>query len=223
MMRTLQDFPEFIVTDIRDEGPITNGYNNYTLVGTFTSRNGVRLGRGWLILPNLRGLIGDLEELNQDTLRGVFTTMYDALPCEVGTSLVLIDGYWDAELIKSVLQPEWEWQKVVFSPSDAVACRYENIELVDASNKGGSVWRKISQEELRVGRPILSEPYRGQRYVGEPWIVKGGWDHEHCKICMGHIDSGDTAYIDPDDRWWFCKKCGEEYVLPHDLSFVAPS
>lgn len=153
----------------------------------------------------------------------MFHTSEKSQPCDVGASLAYVNGYWDASLIKMVVQPEWDWQKIVYATSDAVACRYENAESAGTPKKQGTVWRKISPEELRIGHPILREPWEGQHLVGEPWVVPGGWDHEHCKICMKHIDPGDTAYVDPEDRWWFCGLCGEKYVLPHDLSFVDDS
>jgi hypothetical protein len=98
-----------------------------------------------------------------------------------------------------VVQPEWNWQKIVFSPSDAVACRYENVETAESPKKEGTTWRKISPEEVRIGHPMLARSWEGQRYVGEPWVIPSGRDHEHRKICMKKIEAGDTAYVDPED------------------------
>jgi hypothetical protein len=223
MPKSFRDLPQFVVTSISNGESSPNGYTPYELTGTFDSLGSVRLGRCWLLLPTLYGLIGDLEELNHESRRGLFHTSEKSQPCDVGASLAYVNGYWDASLIKMVVQPEWDWQKIVYATSDAVACRYENAESADTPKKQGTVWRKISPEELRMGHPILREPWEGQHLVGEPWVVPGGWDHEHCKICMKHIDPGDTAYVDPEDRWWFCRLCGEKYVLPHDLSFVDDS
>ena len=220
MSKTLLNFPRFIVDEVHNDGPVTDTYAHYTLTGAFTSLRGVKLGRASLIMQNLSGLGGNLELLNEETRRGVFTALEESLPCRVGDSLVFVDGYWKLDLIKVIVQPESEVQRIIFSAADAVACRYEIIGPEGSPQKGGRVWRKISPEEMKVGRPILGNAWTGQRYVGEPWIVVGGWDHEHCEICMKTINAGDTAFAELEDELWFCKECGEKYVLQHDLSFI---
>jgi hypothetical protein len=220
MSKTLLNFPQFIVSDVRNDGPVTDTHAHWTVTGAFTFLGGVKLGRASLITQNLEGLAGNLEQVNEETRRGVFTAMEKSLPCKVGDSLAYVDGCWKTDLIKVIVQPDREVQKIIYSAADAVAYRYENIESEDSPKKGGSVWRKISPEEMRVGHPILGGAWSGQKYIGEPWIVPGGWDHEHCEICMKNINPGDTAFADLEDEWWFCKECGEKYVLLHDLSFI---
>jgi hypothetical protein len=220
MSKNLLNFPQFIVAEVHDDGPVTDTHAHYTLTGAFTSLRGVKLGRASLIMQNLDGLAGNLEQLNEENRRGVFTAMEESLPCKVGDSLAFVDGYWKPDLIKVIVQPERKVQKIIFSAADAVACRYEINGSEDPPHKGGSVWRKISPEEIKARRPILAEAWSGQRFVGEPWIVPGGWDHEHCEICMKNINGGDMAFVELEDELWFCKECGEKYVLPHDLSFI---
>src|ERR1700730_14843616 len=141
MPKSFRDLPQFVVTSISTGESSPNGYTVYGLTGTFDSLGSVRLGRCWLLLPTLYGLIGDLEELNHESRRGLFHTSGKSRPCDVGASLAYVNGYWDASLIKMVVQPEWDWQKIVYATSDAVACRYENAESAGTPKKQGTVWR----------------------------------------------------------------------------------
>lgn len=50
--------------------------------------------------------------------------------------------------------------------------------------------------------------------------IPGGWDHEHCEICMENISpkTQPEGYADQEDRW-VCLRCYEMYVEPRSLSF----
>jgi hypothetical protein len=54
---------------------------------------------------------------------------------------------------------------------------------------------------------------------GAQQVIPGGWDHEHCQLCRGHIDHGDFGYRDQDELW-MCESCYNKYVKSHDLSFI---
>jgi hypothetical protein len=115
MARTFHDLPTFVVTAIRDGESKSSGYTRYDLAGVSNSLRGVRLGRCWLLLPNLDGLIGDWEALDHETRHAAFSTSERTPPCDIGASLAFVNGCWDAHRIKMVVQPEWNCQKIVFS------------------------------------------------------------------------------------------------------------
>jgi hypothetical protein len=48
-------------------------------------------------------------------------------------------------------------------------------------------------------------------------VKKGGWDHEHCQLCMDVISARDPArrwgYRNDDDDW-LCEACYRLYLKP---------
>lgn len=220
MAKSLHDLPQFTVSSVRTGQTAADGRTDYQLAGTFNTLDGVKLGhRCWLIRPDLHGLDSRLVELDHQSQEGMFSTSESEKPCEPAVSLAYVDGCWRADLIKMVVQPEWIWTPLSFVPSDAVEYRRKPDGTQRDENETGVLWRKISDSEILTGHPNL-ETSDGSRYAGDARIVPGGWDHEHCRICMKSILSGDIAFADPTNEYWFCRDCGASYLVPRDLSFV---
>ena len=82
-----------------------------------------------------------------------------------------------------------KWTKVLFKSTDA-------IEVADTAGDGKQIHgiRKLkSGEQLHPGAVVL----------------KNGWDHEHCEICLTHVYPGDYAYRNESDLW-LCLACFEK-------------
>ncbi len=144
---------------------------------------------------NAESMIGDLVELDRDRKTAVFVAAYPNEQAAVGAKLPYVDGYWNISDVEMVIGEGHAWKRVTFEAQDAAMSRYE----------GGRVLRKASDMAAHGNAA-------GQ-------IVAGGWDHEHCKICWKHIEPQQVAYVDNDDNW-LCESCYQEYVVPHDLSFM---
>jgi hypothetical protein len=63
---------------------------------------------------------------------------------------------------------------------------------------------------------IASCPYTGQDYDASKFRLQpGGWDHEHCFICMLKIQDGDPYWRSTsDDAFALCKGCYKEHLMP---------
>jgi hypothetical protein len=52
----------------------------------------------------------------------------------------------------------------------------------------------------------------------EPSVLKDGWDHEHCMLCMAEISlypgTQTEGYSDEDGDEWLCAECYEKYLAP---------
>lgn len=56
---------------------------------------------------------------------------------------------------------------------------------------------------------------------GKHEIIRGGWDHEHCCVCLAHIDDDHNpwGYISVDDGW-LCEACHKKYIVERSLDFL---
>jgi hypothetical protein len=82
------------------------------------------------------------------------------------------------------------WRREKFEPSDELAFR-----LVD----GGTMGRKKLE---------------GEKIPPGGFVVPGGWEHEHCKLCWATIADiqgfQNSGYTDGED--WLCEACYEKYI-----------
>ena len=80
------------------------------------------------------------------------------------------------------------WEKKCFKSADAIM-HVEN---------GLRAWQEYKGEEIKQGETI----------------IKNGWDHEHCCLCMEKIAENNSenhaAFFNGKD--WICTKCFERYV-----------
>jgi hypothetical protein len=174
------------------------------LHGVFTHLRSVCLGGSWLYDRN-SPLSGDLIALDEATREGTFEApSWDpSSPIQPGT-LVPWLHYYSAYHVTMILDPAADWRRTLFTPSDAQ----------HYMENGRSVWTKAPHV------PDGAVPME---------VVPGGWDHEHCTLCMerigrmgdayGYIATG-PAYVGRHD--WLCDACGEQYAVPRSLAFVWP-
>jgi hypothetical protein len=109
-----------------------------------------------------------------------------------GERFLYLDGYW-GEQAEIVLDSRLKWEYRPFIPSDAICF----------ANAGGS-----------IATQAADAPLGGT-------IVAGGWDHEHCVVCMETIGAGGLA-----EGWttggehWVCPSCYRDYVEARSLDFI---
>ncbi|MFZ0481066.1 MAG: hypothetical protein WAL71_18145 [Terriglobales bacterium] len=227
--KTLEDFPKFIVTEVRHGATSETGYTSFELEGSFdrtppSSFEHIVEGRGprWFCL-----LFGDrgrlypmLKSFDKEIGTAILTCEEKEEPRVVGLELAYLSSYWSGFEVWMVLDPNWGWERKQFQGTDAVAEDYQAKDVSIIEDREVRVWTKLEPTGEGRGQsrhyPATDQslPVRsGTR------LVPSGWGHEHCSLCNEHIDAGMFGYCDPDDRW-MCEKCYERYVTLRDLAFV---
>jgi hypothetical protein len=106
-----------------------------------------------------------------------------------------MDKYW-GQRAELVLNERLHWQRTRFEPDDMLRFSAQGKVLGTRHASG-------------------TTPEGGE-------VVPGGWDHEHCLICMKTIGAGgepEGFFSEPD--CWVCKACYTAYVIPRSLDFVS--
>jgi hypothetical protein len=128
----------------------------------------------------------------------------------VGRSYPLVDGYHNAYAVWRVLDEARRWTRTRFSPLNAIEtpAAHGFRGLTPTGGRGGHSSRFYPPKEGDVPR-------------SSGRIVAGGWDHEHCLLCMATISTDDEpeGYVD-EEGIWVCCKCFETHVVRHDLGFI---
>lgn len=119
----------------------------------------------------------------------------------VGDSYRYVDYYWDPKQVSFALEPASAWRKVRFKPQDSV--RYHDPAVP------GSWKSHVASAPVSEGATDVS-------------IIKDGWDHEHCHLCMSRIGRGGApyGYFSTADNDWMCVRCYKQFVAAHDLRFL---
>lgn len=104
------------------------------------------------------------------------------------------------------------WLEHIFSASDAVEDTFTAAD--------GGAWRRLAKAPTT---PADHSSISFTSSIGEhsaARIVPGGWDHEHCSLCNGHIDPGDRFFYSQEYCEFLCVACYERYVTGRDIGFV---
>jgi len=114
-----------------------------------------------------------------------------------GSIYYFLDGYW-GEKVELVLSKNKEWIRQEFSKKDGYEFEFNGMKMMSKDRK----------------KP-------GSATSGEGKVRKGGWDHEHCEICVATIseDMNLFVYVSNDGKW-VCDKCYQIYVQPIKLGFI---
>lgn len=141
-------------------------------------------------------------------------------PTPGGADLFLTD--WD--LIQGVLTvPKDPLAPATYKPSERA-----NLKRMEI----GRTYKVVDAWYGWKAEPVLDRHRVWKRQVFEPKDaiktyndgrreeIPGGWDHEHCEICMATISprAQPEGYADQKDRW-VCIRCYETYVVPRSLAF----
>ena len=204
--RTISELPHFAVTGTAGEPGA-----QFELSGVFDRLRGIQAGRGWLLFSERSALIGDVEQIDSDKQTAIFVTPEEPQVVVTGRSLPFLDGYWQAYHIWMVTDPGWLWTRTLFQAQDAVAERLRE--------KDGKDWIRLRKRPAESDAGSGFRVYPGPSEAESRGIIQGGWDHEHCELCSGHIDAGHYGYVDRDNHW-VCERCYESFVSVHDLAFL---
>jgi hypothetical protein len=106
------------------------------------------------------------------------------------------------------MNPERESDPDVITPDDLAVfrkCRFvhsifEARDAYRALKPTKDLWEYM-RKRAEMGEEAFDDPSEYER-------VAGGWDHEHCDVCMGRIEPGDTYWANerPGDVD-LCEKC----------------
>ena len=120
----------------------------------------------------------------------------DLAALHAGESCPFFDAYY-GDSVALVLDDRITWTRARFEPYDAI---------LSPAPPGGT-WSVALRGEAPPGAVV------------EP----GGWEHEHCDICMEKIGTGGQpeGYVTADDVW-ICLRCHEAHVVPRSIGFVVP-
>jgi hypothetical protein len=219
--KTLEDFPQFVVSAVRRGKTSAAGYTKFELDGKF-DRIIAEIDPHWfwLLFGESDSLCATLQSLDKESLTAILTCDVRDEPRLVGQELAYLSPYWQAYHVWMVLQPVCGWEKKQFQGADAVAEDYDAGEITIVEGREVRIWTKL---ELVGRREGASRHYPASDQTLPPSAerrqVPGGWGHEHCDLCRTHIETGQLGYCDPGGRW-MCEKCYERYVLQRDLAFV---
>jgi hypothetical protein len=162
----------------------------------------------WLAVDLPDCVYGDVLSVNSVT-REVSLALQEDDQLVVGASFPLVDGYHSGHVVWMVLDKQRTWQRRRFEPRDAIA------------TPGEAGYTRLAPSESTGSSRYYPPTEKGQTPPAEGRVVPGGWDHEHCTICMATISphSQTEGYLD-DEGNWVCIQCYSLYVQPHDLGFV---
>jgi len=221
--KTLEDFPNFLVTALR-RGPTANtGYIFFQLEGHFDQHIKIATDGPqwfWLLFGKRGCLCASVQSLDKVTKVAVLTFEATEEPNIIGCSLAYLSPYWQAYNVWMVLDPGWHWEKKKFLGMDAIAEEFESKDTSIIEGREVKVWTKLSPANVERGQtPHYPATEHTPTSESNVRLIPSGWDHEHCELCNSHIDIGMFGYCDPNGRW-MCENCYSRYVLRRDLAFV---
>lgn len=190
----LSELPQFTVDEIR----AVTGDPEVTLVGRLSHLRGVNNEGACLYrsaTASMHGVAASLPVVAGDPVE--FRTSDIALAPELraGSVYPWIDCHWQAYHIAMILAGQWEPRRFQSTPA-----RYFRLA-------GVTGWQPIDA-------PLMED-------AEDLGVRDGGWDHEHCELCMRSISAagGPEAFVDPAEHW-LCAECCERYALTRDVSFA---
>jgi hypothetical protein len=220
--KTLEDFPHFIVANIRRGDTGEDGYTRFELDGRF-DRGIEESVQAWffLLFDEHRSVCVTLQSFDKETNAATLTCDEKDEPDVAGHSLAYLSRYWRPHVIWMILDKSWGWQRKQFRGLDAIAEDFEAKSVSIVDGREVKFWTKLEPVRETEGQSRHYPPASDQNSPHGPAsrLVPLGWDHEHCELCNVHVDVGDFGYCDTDNQW-LCEKCYEKYVVRRDLAFV---
>ena len=143
-------------------------------------------------------IYGRFLEVSQTDFSAVFKTedKENVLPGNDG--FPVLDVCW-GEIAELILDEKIDWKKKYFKSTDAIEFIHNNV-------RG---W-------MQVGNKLPE----GTEDTG---VIKEGWDHEHCYLCMQRISEYETnnkfGYVNDTDTW-VCHLCYTQYIEKRSLDFI---
>lgn len=187
----LEVMPHLTVEAIQENG------SHVVVTGTIRKFNRTPHGLSHVWVSTRDAVVGVLEKPEGPDDRVKFQVASSDFDerVEIGAILPWMSGYWNRHHVRMIL--EGRWREREFEPRDAIHFRL-----------GGS----------RGWGPVEGGIPEGAEKLD---VVAGGWDHEHCEICMEKIGAYGQAggYVDEEDHW-ICSECYRRYAAPRSLEFL---
>ena len=133
--------------------------------GQFDRLDGVR-DSGWLRIARDAYVWADLTVVDRQACTVVLRSRGsdNVNRLQPGSRYPWFDDYWQTTLVEAIVDESRVWKRFSFLPTDAVHFRPGT----------GTGWQEVGTD-----LPEGATPYA---------IESGGWDHEHCNLCLNHID-----------------------------------
>jgi hypothetical protein len=175
--KTLEVFPQFIVSDVRRGKTSATGFTRFELDGKFDRVIAdIDPHWFWLIFRANESLCATLQSLNKESRAAILTCDVRDEPRVVGETFAYLSPYWQAYHVWMVLDPAWGWSKKQFRGADAVAEDYDSGETSVVEGRNVRVWTKL---EPVGGREGASRHYPASDQSlppnSERRQVPGGW------------------------------------------------
>jgi hypothetical protein len=185
----LTELPSMLVERVDEQSTGT------TVHGIFDRLDGVRES-GSFRLKRGEYAWAELTIVDRDSGRARATVTYlDELRMTAGERYIWLDTYWQLPFVEAIADERTVWRRFSFQASDA---QYFRV--------GKAVgWQKVGAKLRADAVPMEIKP--------------GGWDHEHCDLCGGHIDSEHPVAYEDQEGHFLCSECYETYGADHDVSF----
>jgi hypothetical protein len=197
----------------------------FELSGAFDRADDVVEGLCSLLMPDtetLTALHGNVRVENSGGETYRIFIRSEVSPEVVGMDLIYVHPRWNPRHIWMVFLPTWRWKRQQYVASDAIGKIVEGTQVSIVDGEQIRQWIQVSEKGKGDG---LSRYYpmfpsgKSVLQIEPGGIIVGGWTHQHCELCHGHIEAGTYGYIDSSDHW-VCEKCYERYIQTHDLSFM---
>lgn len=219
--KTLEDFPTFHLTRL-NRGETRDGLTTFEFEGEFDRiiKPVAEITWFWLLIGERHAVCVQWKSFGDDARAATVVAHEKELPEMSGKTLYYLSPGWDPVNVWMVLDKQWGWQHARFQAVDAVAETYQAKDVSMVDGREVKTWTKSQRADKHTSTERYA-PAADQASLssGAQQVIPGGWDHEHCHLCRGHIDHGDFGYRDQDELW-MCENCYDKYVKSRDLSFV---
>ena len=139
--KTLEDFPQFIVSAVRRGKTSAAGFTRFELDGKFDRIiPNIDPNWFWLLFGANDSLCATLQSLDKESRAAILTCDVRDEPRVVGETLAFLSPYWQAYHVWMVLDPAWGWNKKRFQGADAVAEDYDARETSVVEGRNVRVW-----------------------------------------------------------------------------------
>ena len=186
--KTLDDFPKFVVNDVRLVAATEAEYQSFEMEGSFDpileprfeemmKRTGVQWF--WLLFGERGCLTPMLKSLDKERRTAILTCEAKEEPRVIGSALAFLSPYWQPFHVWMVLDSGWVWEKRQFQTTDAVAEDYKAQGVSYVEGREVKIWTKLQRAEISTEQSPHSPASDEESPV--PYstrLVVGGWDHE---------------------------------------------
>lgn len=208
---TRADLPQFAVSSVEQGRTAQDGQTEWILRGSLRHADGMDFDSWcWLLAPGRGIFTATRVAFSGEEADAAFSTWDQDRPAVEGVTLACLSAAHQANHIWMVEEGPDAWTTGIFQASDAVA-EY----VIGTDGKTYRKWTKAGEDTSGLS----AHPGGDQ---STPWIIPGGWDHEHCAICWNHIDPGDRFYHYAEWNTFLCASCFEAWVVPRDIGFALP-